>query len=790
MNYHFKFAYRQLLKNKLIVFGSVFSLIMGVLCPYIIFLWVQSEVTADQFHAEYDNIHIVAIQQNVMAKPRPTMATNSVDLSGYTEVEKTLGTRTYSDNEIKLIFKGAEFFGKGMVVDSTFFDFFDFKIIQGESTNLLHAPSQVVLTEGFAQKMFGDQMAVGEVVKLEADNEGLYTVAAVLKIPSNSSIQFDFLVPTHSQKFWGRMGVELLLVNDSFDKARFEERFTTDIQSNPRSSESVGSLFPFSDIYLENPFNHSLFTRSGDRNNIYVISIIALIILAVSLVNFTNLQVTKISAHIKSTSIKMINGASKADLLIEAFIVNIIYAVFATMIGVLLLYYSKSYLENLLDKKFEIEFFTQLATFFLISIVFTSATLLYSARQLSSSKTSLLLKQSSIGKIGLAKKGVTVVQFVCAIVLMFSSLVIYQQFKYLTTKDLGYDSSNIVSIKLIDEYSFSLPREEIIKKRSEQKRDFQLVHSTVASDPSLMGLSQGEMPLAEAAYPMSWKLLGGQDDYTTNNLMSVDPAYSQLLKLEVLEGRFFSDSLDQNRDYKLVINEAAKAYFNIQNIGEARIANKSWGEEEEPFTVIGVVKDFHYEHLSKKVQPLMLMYMQNNENNFLFRLNPNRVEEAMVSLERLNGQINPGKLFEYTSLQNEVQLQYEKEKRLSVIILVFTSVAFIISIIGLFTLSLYDTQRRVKEVGVRRVLGASVKSLVSLLTFSFIKWVFLALIIGLPIAYIGADVWLSDFANRIDIGWGILVITCISVIAIAFLTVVSQTVIAARKNPVDSLRYE
>lgn len=786
----FKFAIRQISRSKLIAFGSIFSLILGVLCPYVIFIWTQSEISADKFHSNYDRIEIISFRQNAMAKPNPFMFEhygfgNALD---FAEVDNSLDLRVYEKGELSLIKGDTEFFGKALVVDSTFFEFFDFPSETGPVNDLLKDPNQIVLTENFAKRIYGDQSPLGEFLELDGYNQGLYAVGAVLKnIPSNSSIDFDFLIPTHSQDIWTRIGVEMLLVNENFNKANLESKLTASAKEKDPAVEV--QTYSFQDIYFENPFNHPLFTGTGDKNDVAVMTVIALVILLVSLVNFINLQVTMAVSQSKTRSIKFINGASKKDILRELTFVNLIYCLLSALIGFALLQSFFPYIQELLSKEFQVADWLHLSLLFAGSTVFALLTIIYVSLFTIAKKT-VMINAIESTKSGLAKKGVTIVQFVCAVVLTFSSLVIYNQYKFMTNKDLGYDYEHIYSIKLIDGISYTLAKEIVLQKREEQKRNFQLVQSTFQQDPSLVAMTQGQLPLSGSVLPMSWKLVGQGLDYTTHNMMSVDPGFNQVLDIEIVEGRFFADSLDKDRQPKLVINEAAKSYFAIDNIESVRIANAWWGEEDEPFEVIGVVKDFHYQHLSKKVEPLIMMYMRDDENNFVFKIDENRLEAGLKSLKALHSTINPGKVFEYTQLKDGIMYQYQKEKRLSTLILIFTTLALLISMVGLFTLSLFDTRRRIKEVGIRKVLGAPMTSILSLLTMSFMKWVFLAILAGVPLAWWGMNEWLSNFANRVGVSPSTFFLTCSSIVLISFLTIIGQTYLAAKRNPVDSLRYE
>ncbi len=774
------------------MFGSLISLVTGTLCFYAIMLWVQNERSMDRFHENSENIYIITSQRNPMSGPRPSILESYIDQSSLPGLKQKLVTRTYTENEVKLSFKNKDYDGKGMVVDSTFFDFFDFKVIDGNRDVLLRDASHIVITQSFAKRIFGQAEPIGQTIKLELDQSGDYIVQGVLEdIPSNSSFGFDFLVPTHSQSWWGRMAAEFVLTEKNFDRAQFDSKIVGIGRVRRGYEESVISTYPLTDVYFEKPFEHSFFDKTGDYNSVVTLTVIGLVILLISILNFTNIQATHMISQIKTRGIKRVNGASKFDIYVELILSRVFYALISAIICLAVFNAILPYYENFLNISIETNLVNNLILFFGISLASTLLSIVFLFYN-SSTKASAgnLIGERVKSEAGVGKKVLTTVQYTCAIVLIIASIVIYQQFNYMVNKDIGYNYKDVVSVKLLDDIPQIKDRTELLRRMNEVKNNYQLILSESQSNPNFEALSQGELPIGSSAYAMSWKLVGGPEEYTNQYLMTVDPGYLDLLGLELVQGRFFSEELDEDREKKLVVNEAALRYWGIKDISSARIANGSWGGKDDPYQIIGVVKDYHFQHLSRKVEPLMLSFMRDPENNFVYRLNSQNRDASLGTLRELFQKINPNKAFDYTLLEDRILLQYEREKKLSQIFLVFMIVGLLLSTVGLFTFALFETQKRIKEIGIRKVLGASIESIMSLLSISFLKWIVLSFIFACPIAWYFLSGWLDNFASRVSLNWTVFVFSGFATILIAMLTIFWQTQKSAKRNPVEALRYE
>lgn len=790
-----KSTFRLLVKNRLISITSLLSLIVGVLCFHLIYLWIDNETSMDSFHKNRDRIYVSGLTANPMSDYQTSAFSLffNLDYSQFAHVKSKLTIHTYNEDRIKLIAAdGQDFPGRGLIVDSTFFKFFNFPIVAAQSDHLLKDPKNIVISKGFAKRIFGDEDPIGKVLKVQCEIIDSYTVSGLLEeIPSNSSLTFDFLVPRHSQSYWARSPQELFITDSSFDLSDFNQKIAKMGRGHSQFKESTLSAIPFKSIYFEKPFQDSLFSKNGDLGSVKTMAIIAIFILMISTLTFASLQTSLQLSTIKGMGIKQVNGARKMDLVIEMMIGRI-YFLALTIIGTYALleltfpYYS-GMLEITIDRNRQLDF-VAIST---ISGIIMFVSIFLSIAQIMRIRISTALKNTFASfQIAKVQRGITTLQFVVTITLLISTMVVFRQFHFMTSKDIGFEPASIISFQsALQEIPRNLSKEEQIEQHELQKTEYQYFVNELASNPNILSVTQGEMPVNDMAYAMPWKsLVGG--DYTSENMMVVDPSYADLLNLEVLEGRFFSDSLDKSRQQKIVINEAAKAYWGIEDISEMKLANNYWGGEEDPYTIIGVVKNYHYEHLSNKIKPLMLVYFRDSESDFMVKIQNGKELETIAYIEGVFRETNPTSRFDYEFLEDKVQSQYEQEKRVSNVYLVFTIIALMLSSIGLFTFAIYDTKRRTKEVGIRKINGASLENIFSILSTSYLKPVALSYVIACPLAWYLAQNWLENFANRIHLGLPIFLLAGVLSILIALGAVAWQSWDSAKKNPIDALRYE
>jgi len=782
----FKTTTRNFLKNRLVTGMSLLTLILGAIFFQLVYSWIFNEQHMDDIHSKADRVHIGVARFN----PKADLAAIDiqglfrVDFSQFPTVEKVLVSHTYNPGEIKFIADNIAYTGKSLIIDSTFFDFFDFKLLRG-GKHTLDDPSNIIITKDFAHRVFKDEDPMGKMVQIKCDQEGLYQVAGIVgHIPSNSSITFDFLVPRQSQDRWRRMPQNLLLVNKQFDAASFNQQIAELGREGDRFPESILSTVPFKEVYESRPFEISLFSKYGDKTSYETMAVIALVILLITLISFVNLQTTVQLSMVEKMGVKKAIGAAKFDLGLEVFISRFTYFGLALLLSFAIYQwvfpYYVSVMELDLDKNpmFDLEVMSSVIG----GVVFISMITAFAkinqikAIQALSGKLSFL-------KIPRAQRILITGQYAVTILLLVATTVVFLQLKYMLNMDTGLSQDSIIKTDFFE----ITPRDSVA--RAQMTAQYQYVMDQMKRNPDILNVSQGDMPIDEA-YPNSWKKVGEATDYTPVNTMSVDPNYKALFGIEMVEGRFYADSLDRRDDLKLVINEAAKAYWDIDDINNVKLATNTRRNGERKYSIIGVVKDYHYQHLSQSIQPLVLPYYTYMDQDVLVKYRSGTEYEVVDFLDKLFREVNPGGIFNYETMEAKISEQYAKERRTSKINLAFSVVALLLATIGLFTFAYHETKRRTKEIGIRKVNGARVGQVFMSLSQSFVKSIFIAFILACPLAWYLMHLWLDNFAYRIDLSWWIFGAVGTVISFIAFVTVSWQTLKIAKMNPVDSLRYE
>ncbi|GEM_PF-1202096 len=792
MKIHFKYTTRIFKKNSLITLASLASIVLGVLSSFLIYLWVESELTTDQFHSHYDELYLPMIQQGPGDTPRPfdVGLFFNTDYSQYSEVEKVINVITLLPERFILEYEKSEHRTKGIVSDSIFFDILDFELVRGDEATVLDDPSNMVISESLAKRIFNDVNPIGKAIKV--GQYGLYQVAGILKdIPSNSTITFDYILPKHSKKLWDTSGVEFILVNDAFDKAAFNEKIKHDGRNHFQFKESIISVAPFSENYFENPLNSPLFSKTGDRFDIQTMILVAFIILIISALNFTNMQATLMLSLRKSKGIKKIHGARSIDFWYEIFSSRVIYAVLSIVIIFGIYELIKSNYSSFLSLTIDIPWYRELEMIVVGTLVFIGATTLLTVIQPTNIRASKsLIEKSAKSRNMYSGKALTTIQYVLAIALLIATGVVFKQFKYMQNKDLGFNSTNLLSARVFDKVIYQDDWDAFVAMSNEQRKQHEFFSNEIDKLPGVESFTQATLPMSKDVGSGSWKLANRNAEYEQIKFLSADPSYAKALGLEVIKGRWFTDSIDNPSTQRVVINRAAMEYWGIEDLENTKIASAVWGQEKKPWEIIGVVEDFHYEHLSRKIEPLIMASFEEIESEFTFRLQNQNFKETVSQISSVYQEIYPGKPFSYTLLENKLLDQYQYEKKLSQTFLLFTLIALMLSSLGLFTFALYDTQKRIKEIGIRKVIGASTRQVIQLLSSNFIKWVILAFVIALPISWYAMREWLSNFANRTSLDWRVFAMAGGMALMLALITVVGQSYSAANQNPVKALRHE
>ncbi|MBJ6368554.1 ABC transporter permease [Snuella sedimenti] len=795
IKYYVRIAIRNLIKHKVILVSSMLTLCLGTLCTSLLLSYIYNELTTDGFHKNKKQIYFEVFRSDpdgVWTNPPPAI---DIDYNSYPEVEavtsvakldkKYKSATVYHNNE--------SYYTDGIVADTTFFKVFDFDLKYGDKKSILYNPYHVVLSEAFAKVLFGNKNPIGEKLKITTGSEIFYTVKGVIKIPSNSSITFDLLFPKPTENSvikHGQLGMKFILINDSFKKSEFIEKVKQLKIISPYIKEyglQVNYL-PFDALYYNNmPIRADVLSRRGDTKTLKIVFAIILVIIVISALNFSNAQIININNSIKYNALLTINGAKKSHILYQKLVE---YAILYT-IG--LLFVTICY--RLVLPEFNALMKIELQPSNLVVFTIIGCTLIFMMflaliyPLLVIYKRTVVTNIKSIVNVNgnlTTRKAILVIQYVLAITLLITSILVSKQLHLMLNKDLGFDCKDIVRIKFYNKPTFNYKNDE--EQYNLKKQLPELIKNKLAEIPLVVGFSQGKSPIMPIPLPLRSK--NSNKEFHEINFLSVGANYKSVFGLTLIEGQWFNNNATNNIFSKneIIVNEAAKTFWKIKDINADIILTPN--ENFKGYKIIGVVKNFNSEHLSSKPKPLVLFPSVDWNADCFIKLQTNRINDGLQTLEALFKKANPEGSFKYTFLSDEIIALYKKEKDLRSIFVIFTGIALLISAIGLFTIALYDTQRRTKEIGIRKVNGATINEIMLMLNKDFVKWVGIAFIIACPIAYYAMNKWLENFAYKTVLSWWVFALAGVFTLVIALLTVSWQTYRAATRDPVESLRDE
>ncbi|MEO9483120.1 MAG: ABC transporter permease [Ekhidna sp.] len=781
----FKLSFRHMRKKMLITAISLITLITGVLSFQLIYSWLKNEISMDDFHSKRDRITVgvarLSPESNLIAFSISGLY--QIDYSEYPEIEKSMLIHTYMPDEIKFFSEDVAYGGKGLVADSTFFDFFDFKLQVGVE-DVLSGPTNVVVTKEFARKVFGDKDPMGRIIEITCDQKGTYQVAGVLdRIPSNSSITFDFLIPRHSKSFWRRAPQDFIMLKEGVSLPQINTKLIEIANASERFPNSEAFLYPFQDVYEDKPFNITLFSKYGNAGNLKSVTLIAWGLLFITIVCYTNLQTSVQLAEMNKVKLKHLIGASKRHLVVEWMVRGFIYFLIATVTSLILYHLLFNGLADFIGLELDKQPLSDslvIAGVILIAVLLSS--LIASANVFKRLIDLDLQREKATFTIGLSRRFMAVFQYAITVVLLIGSMIVALQLRFMQSKDLGIHQTEIVSTSFFDVIPDA---RQDSAKRVEVESDHRYVIDRLSKHADIIAVSQAREPLG-FAYDLPFKLSSSPDDFIPVKTLNTDPGFFKIFEASISEGRFF-DETDENYAIKVVINESAKKFFKIKDIGDARLTSRVTNES---YQIIGVVEDFYYEHLSQEIQPLILTYFTRLDNEIIIRYRKGTDKQTLEFVEELYREVNPKGIFTASFFDDKVSSQYDKEEKVGRLYAIFGLIAILLSSVTLFSFAYHETNRRTKEVGVRKVNGASPADIFKLFSLSFLKSILAALILSIPLGWYLMEQWLSNFSNRISQELWMYLFVGFVVVIWAAIAIVWHTTKIARINPIHSLRYE
>ena len=790
---YLKIALRNIKKHKGYSFINIFGLAGGIACCILIFLWVQDEFSYDRFHENGDNLYLVGTHLRLGNQTSTSSGTPpALGPAFKEEYPEIVNSVRFCNGPHALIFAYGEKRFREYVeaVDGSLLDMFTFPMIQGNPKTALTNPYSLVMTQRMAQKYFNTEDALGKIIRVE--NRYDFEVTGVLKnIPRNSLLQFDFLVPiqfleehwnepNHLDTWYNLSFTTFVQLREDASPKEVEEKTAGRIKQGHPENDVTPFLRSYTKLYLYG------LTGRGRIASVRMLSLIAVFVLLIACINFMNLTTARAGNRAREIGMRKVTGALRWDIIKQFYGESVLMAFLSLVFAVLLVIFLLPVFNSLTGKELTLDPSHNLS----LALGLLGATLLtgliagsYPALFMSSFRPVKIMKDASgIGsKSSLFRKILVVLQFSISVALIIQTLVVYKQLNYMRTRDLGFNREHLVYIPV----NGSLGQHyEAAKQELQQVPG--IIHASLTSRTPLLFGSSGS----------GWDWDGKSPEIDPMiRYFCCDFDFVKTFEMKMVQGRFFSRELTpaaSPQSGQLVINEEFARIIGKENPVGMRLSHGPYHG-----TIIGVINDFNYFPLYYQSGPLVIFYKTYNPTpdhhfyRYIFaRIRPDNIPQTVASIEKIYKKFNPEFPFNLRFLDEDYNRLYHSEEKVSVIFLYFATLAVLISCLGLFGLASFLAEQRTKEIGIRKVLGSSVQAIIVLLSKQFLKWVAVANVIALPIAWFLSYTWLQNYPYRTGTGIWIFVLTAAVTLAIAFLTVSYQSVKAARSNPVKSLRYE
>lgn len=798
---YFKIALRNLRKNKIFSFINVFGLAIGLSCFMFIAAFVYNELSYDEYPADAKDIYRINLSAtgngNVAVYPNVDVAVGKGIKNAFPEVEAF--TRLLPVSSF-IKYDGKHFKEEHIAfADSNFLQMFSIPLIEGNNVDALVKPNSIIISKTLENKYFGKDQAVGKTLIIGTSGTAYKVTGVFDKVPDNSHFHFDAFLSFTTLKIenetWSNLGFfTYLLLNKNADPKKLETKFPPLVAnyvvpeirhdmgvSLAEAQKSVNtfvfSLQPLTDIHLKSNTEYEL-EANGDIKYVYIFSALAIFILLLACVNFTNLSTAIATKRVREVGIRKVMGSIKKQLIFQFLTESVLLTFFAMLCALILMFLLMPYFNQLTNKNISFGFFidTQwIFAMFLLSLFVGIVAGIYPAFFLSAFNPIKNLKGSTTtqrSNKNFLRSGLIVFQFFISTTLVIATIIVYQQLHYMQNKKLGYDKEQVLFI----------PDAGLLGNDQDTFKQKVLLDNRVIS--------------ASISWTVPAGIFDGTEIYPKNNssngttihanIYHVDYDYLSTLGINILYGRDFSKNFPSD-SAGVIINEAAVSKLGWE--GTDPIGKFIIRSGQQQFKILGVVEDFHYASVKQDIAPLMIL-LGNNYGGLILKIKTKDISEFLTDLKKKWDAFHPRGPLSFNFLDDKFAALYENEQRTQQIFSLFTLIAISIASLGLFGLSAFVIEQRTKEIGIRKVLGASVTEITFMLSKEFTRWVLIGNIIAWPVAYYFLNKWLEDFAYRTDIGVWAFILSGIIAFLIALLTVSYQSIKAAVANPINSLRSE
>lgn len=795
-----KIALRSFTKQRLYTFINIFGLSVGISCCLLIMLYVKQELSYDRFYPNVNRIYRLA-QRTVTPQRTSLAAATPVPLAPalkekYPEVEHA--TRIFFDTDILFEYKNKRIFENNVIfADPEFFKVFPFELLKGDPNHLLDSPDSMVITASMAQKYFGEEDPLGKVFRI--DNQDNFRVTGVIRdVPVNSHFHFDVafsFLAKNEQNFgiWLELWTgyttlytyAVLIENINIDE--FSRKVENIIGEHSKKSAGIETkvfLQSLKDIHLHSHIEDEI-EPNNDISTLIILSTIAFLILAIACINTMNLTTAQSEKRAKEVGIRKVLGAGHFQLVRQFIGESSILTAMAVFLSIVSVEVFLPAFSSLVGKSVDLNYgqdFIFLIGFFAISFFVSNASSIYPAVILSGHQPVKALKglkdslKHSLGQL-FFKKILVAIQFCVSILLIICTIVINQQLHYMRHAHLGFDKEHTIVIPVQTDSG----RRQVETIKRELVTEPSVVSATACLKPPI-----GENVIIIRAFPR------GRDAEESFLLYvnSIDYDYINHFDIEVVAGRNISRDYSTDLDRAFIVNEATVRKLGFSSPDEALGKKLITGWSDLEGRIVGVTKNYHISSFHEEIEPQLMFFDAEYLWTIAVKIRTDNMPAALASIEKVFARFRPEHPFSYSFLDEDIDRLYKGEEQTAQIIQAFSMTAISIACLGLLGLAAFTAERRTKEIGIRKALGASVSNILFLLSSEFMKWVLVANIIAWPVAFYAMNKWLQAFAYRVNISPWSFLLAAILAVAIALFTVSYQAIKAALTDPVEALRYE
>ncbi|OMP75798.1 ABC transporter permease [[Flexibacter] sp. ATCC 35208] len=780
---YIKIAFRNIIRHKSYTTINVLGLAVGMASSILILLWVQHEKSYDRFHKNADQTYRVIVNASdfiaaVNPAGMPAGLKEAIPQIKNTVRLSHLEHHLFQVNELKFEEK------RVFYADPSFLEIFNFAFVKGDAKTALNRVDGVLITQNMAKKYFGTENAIGKTLKI--DNGSSITVTGVLaNIPSNSHLQFDFILPMSAIakissdlinntwtnfNFYTYIQLDKSFIPTPAALSKLNADITRVFKQHVPTMKAEYTAQPLTSIHLS-PAAQVDLPGHGNVQYVNIFFIVAIFILIVACINFMNLATARSARRAKEVGLRKVIGALRGQLIRQFLAESLLISFFSLILALIIVCLFLPVFNLLADKDLTLHL-KDIGILSGIALFTGLLSGIYPALILSGFQPIKVLKGNNNLPGGnlIFRNGLVIVQFVVSIVLLIGTVVVYKQLQYIRNSNLGFDKSNLVYIPINGELSEKTKALQTALEQNPHTANYTIISelpiNIISGNMNVMW--EGRDPNLQVVIPS----------------MGVSENFTKVFQINVLRGRSFSTAFNDSSNF--VINETAVKLMGMtvdNALGKPLSLNGTSGK------IIGVIKDFNFKPIQQVIEPLILG-LNKYGGYAVVKSQPGSTEATIKALEKINTDLNPSYPFTYSFLDQDLANQYKGEQQMSKIFNLFSILAIFISSLGLYGLSAFLAQQKTKEIGVRKVLGASILNIIYLLTTGFTRLVLIAVVIAIPISILGINRWLETFAYHVHIGWGVFVIAPLTALAIAWMTVGFEILKAAMVNPVISLKRD